>query len=341
VVTGGTLHFLLRDHLGSTTITLDENGNRVQLNPAGADPNTELRYTPFGASRYNTGGQPTTFRFTAQRWDPATATYFLGTRWYDPLVGRFLQPDSIVPQPGDPQGLNRYTYANNNPTRYVDPTGHWVETAWDVLNIGWDIYQVKRDPSLLNIGALAVDVGAAALPFVPAGAGLVARGGRASKAAIEVASHAEDVIGAARQAERTVSGADHLADVARTLAMVGSQSGDASALVREVAEASTRNGRVQGGITMLGSYDEYINMARLEGVTYFDMPKEAYDALTKASGDLVWEVNRQFLDDSIAAGHGFVITVGEGKEIGRYLQREIEYLTQHGYTLVDGVFVRD
>jgi RHS repeat-associated protein len=341
VVTGGTLHFLLRDHLGSTTITLDENGNRVQLNPAGADPNTELRYTPFGAARYNTGGQPTTFRFTAQRWDPATATYFLGTRWYDPLVGRFLQPDSIVPQPGDPQGLNRYTYANNNPTRYVDPTGHWVETAWDVLNIGWDIYQVKRDPSLLNIGALAVDVGAAALPFVPAGAGLVARGGRASKAAIEVASHAEDVIGAARQAERTVSGADHLADVARTLAMVGSQSGDASALVREVAEASTRNGRVQGGITMLGSYDEYINMARLEGVTYFDMPKEAYDALTKASGDLVWEVNRQFLDDSIAAGHGFVITVGEGKEIGRYLQREIEYLTQHGYTLVDGVFVRD
>ncbi len=39
-------------------------------------------------------------------------------------MGRFLSADSIVPQPFNPQSLNRYTYALNNPIRYNDPTGH-------------------------------------------------------------------------------------------------------------------------------------------------------------------------------------------------------------------------
>ena len=30
----------------------------------------------------------------------------------------------MVPKPGDPQSLNRYAYARNNPLRYNDPTGH-------------------------------------------------------------------------------------------------------------------------------------------------------------------------------------------------------------------------
>jgi len=109
-----------------------------------------------------------------------------------------MQADSIVPQTGNPQTLNRYAYVLGNPLRYRDSSGHWVETAWDILNIGWDIYEVKRDPSLINIGALVVDVGAAALPFIPAGAGLIARGGKAAKAAVEVASHADEVADAAK-----------------------------------------------------------------------------------------------------------------------------------------------
>jgi len=41
--------------------------------------------------------------------------------------GRFIQPDTIVPNPGDPQSLNRYAYAGNNPVRYTDPTGFFSE----------------------------------------------------------------------------------------------------------------------------------------------------------------------------------------------------------------------
>jgi len=109
-----------------------------------------------------------------------------------------VQADTLVPEPGNPQALNRYAYVNNNPLKYTDPSGHWLETAWDILNIAWDIYEVRRDPSLLNIGALVVDVGAAVLPFVPAGVGMVVRGGKAAKAAVEVASHADEAVDAAK-----------------------------------------------------------------------------------------------------------------------------------------------
>ena len=46
------------------------------------------------------------------------------SRFYDPAIGRFLQPDTIVPDPANPQSLNRYSYVLNNPMRYTDPTGH-------------------------------------------------------------------------------------------------------------------------------------------------------------------------------------------------------------------------
>jgi hypothetical protein len=39
-------------------------------------------------------------------------------------MGRFIQPDTIVPNPGDVQSFDRYAYVNNNPLRYTDPTGH-------------------------------------------------------------------------------------------------------------------------------------------------------------------------------------------------------------------------
>ena len=45
-------------------------------------------------------------------------------RFYDPLLGRFLSADTIVPEPGNPQSLNRYSYVYNSPLMYNDPTGH-------------------------------------------------------------------------------------------------------------------------------------------------------------------------------------------------------------------------
>ena len=62
--------------------------------------------------------------FTGQRRDSGSGLLFYNARWYDPVIGRFISADTIVPQPGNPQSLNRYSYAANNPLRYVDPSGH-------------------------------------------------------------------------------------------------------------------------------------------------------------------------------------------------------------------------
>ena len=45
-------------------------------------------------------------------------------RYYDATIGRFISADTIVPQPFNPQSLNRYSYCLNNPLKYIDPSGH-------------------------------------------------------------------------------------------------------------------------------------------------------------------------------------------------------------------------
>ncbi len=46
----------------------------------------------------------------------ATGLYYYGARYYDPALGRFTTPDSIVQNLYDPQMLNRYAYVRNNPS---------------------------------------------------------------------------------------------------------------------------------------------------------------------------------------------------------------------------------
>ena len=45
-------------------------------------------------------------------------------RVYDPVLGRMLSPDPVTQAPENGQNYNRYTYANNNPLKYTDPSGN-------------------------------------------------------------------------------------------------------------------------------------------------------------------------------------------------------------------------
>jgi RHS repeat-associated protein len=76
---------------------------------------------------------PTGYTYTGQL-DSGLGLMYYRARHYDPLLGRFVQPDTIVPEPGNPQALNRYSYVLNNPLRYTDPTGMFSEEAiWNYI----------------------------------------------------------------------------------------------------------------------------------------------------------------------------------------------------------------
>jgi|GEM_PF-6661493 len=69
------------------------------------------------------GGMPTDFGFAGHRYDSSTGLIYMGARYYDPKLGRFISPDPTVPEPGNPQSLNRYSYVENNPVTFIDPYG--------------------------------------------------------------------------------------------------------------------------------------------------------------------------------------------------------------------------
>lgn len=81
-------------------------------------------YTPFGEMRSHSGGTVSNYKFTGQELDPGTGLYNYNARLYDPVLGRFISADTVVPSFSDPQSLNRYSYCRNNPLVYVDPSGH-------------------------------------------------------------------------------------------------------------------------------------------------------------------------------------------------------------------------
>ena len=97
------------------------------MTSASGNPVESSNYEPFGGMRSHTGTDTSSYKFTDQEFDAESGLYNYDARLYDPIIGRFISPDSIIPQPFNPQSLNRYSYCINNPLRYTDPTGHYWE----------------------------------------------------------------------------------------------------------------------------------------------------------------------------------------------------------------------
>jgi RHS repeat-associated protein len=97
---GGTLTYFVADHLGSISVTLDASGTKIG----------EMKYYPFGNTRYIWGGTPTDRRYTGQREENGLGSlYDYGARLYSPVLGRLLSADTIVPDAKNPQARNRPT----------------------------------------------------------------------------------------------------------------------------------------------------------------------------------------------------------------------------------------
>jgi RHS repeat-associated protein len=127
---GSTLSYVYQDSLGSTSVTSDSSGGNV----------SKISYLAYGQTRGTSGpALPTDKKFTGQRLD-SDGLYYYGARYYDPSIGRFISADTIVPNPANPQSLNRYSYCINNPLKYIDPTGMRFSSYYS-----WSIYS-NYDP---------------------------------------------------------------------------------------------------------------------------------------------------------------------------------------------------
>jgi RHS repeat-associated protein len=130
-----TTTYLHADHLGGTNVTTDEDGEVTQT----------LDYYPFGAERINQGSNSTDRHYIGERYDGGEDLSYLNARYYRGAQGQFLSQDPVflaLGDPGrmkqmtqldlrdvlaDPQAMNSYSYARNNPITLKDPEGEFFK----------------------------------------------------------------------------------------------------------------------------------------------------------------------------------------------------------------------
>ncbi|MFI8094049.1 RHS repeat-associated core domain-containing protein, partial [Streptomyces sp. NPDC086080] len=114
--TGG-FSFLFGDHQGTALIAIAMGAVQTV---------TRRKQLPFGTSRSAAGSSswPGDRGFVGGTTDPTGYTH-LGAREYDPTLGRFVSVDPLL-LTDDPTQHNPYTYGNNNPATYSDPTGEAI-----------------------------------------------------------------------------------------------------------------------------------------------------------------------------------------------------------------------
>ena len=155
-------YYIHKDNLGSWNVISDSIGNivqRVSLDAWGRRRNAfNWTYTSTGDQYFNQ-----TLRFdrgyTGHEHIQAFNLINMNGRMYDPAVGRFLSPD-IFADAGSTQGMNSYSYCNNNPLMFTDPSG-WIAAPNDGYR---GVYQGTGSfvvPGWDALGLFSTDIGGA------------------------------------------------------------------------------------------------------------------------------------------------------------------------------------
>jgi len=136
-LSSGEIRYYHADALGSVIALTDENATVV----------TQYNYSPFGQTDVtgtDSTGLSQPFRYTGREWDGDTGLYYYRARYYSPEMARFISEDPIglegninmyvyFDNVGNPSvSINLYTYALNNPTNYIDPTGNFAQVLFEV-----------------------------------------------------------------------------------------------------------------------------------------------------------------------------------------------------------------
>lgn len=155
-------------------------------------------YAPYGDRERIQGDGDNAVWYAGKVQDSASLLVNMGARQYNPLLGRFMSTDPAAVNPADWRTFNRYSYGNNNPYKFVDPSGGVAETPWDVANVAMGVASFAVNVTAGNYVGAAVDAGGVVLdtiatvtPGVPGGAGTAIKLGRAADTAADLLKRVE------------------------------------------------------------------------------------------------------------------------------------------------------
>ena len=109
----GRTYFYLTDALGNIRGLVDASGNVTD----------SYSYDAYGVLLWRTGNTKNCYGYQSEEFDEMTGLIYLRARYYSPESGRFTSQDSYSGEIWNPITLNKYAYANNNPTKYKNKLG--------------------------------------------------------------------------------------------------------------------------------------------------------------------------------------------------------------------------
>lgn len=131
----GTLNYIT-DALGSTVALTDTSGNSQ----------VQYSYDPYGGMNA-TGSTTNSYTYTGREFD-GLGLYYYRARYYDPATGRFISEDPI----GFAGGINKYAYAEDSPTNFIDPVGTDKQQPQQPF---WQRPGCADSAAILGVGLLA------------------------------------------------------------------------------------------------------------------------------------------------------------------------------------------
>lgn len=124
---GETITYFHDDPAGSPTIASDANGLIAWRET----------YEPYGLAVIDSDAADNNdIWFAGEQYDEYTGLSYMGARYYDPMLGRFLSMDPLQVDFANLYTFNRYAYAYDNPYRFVDPSGWDAEPIEGVTVTG-------------------------------------------------------------------------------------------------------------------------------------------------------------------------------------------------------------